>query len=431
MNERLPAKGVPWPELKRELEEAKSADCPWTHGMFGLWWPNPSPEMLRISNEAFEMFSHGSLLYAPWVGSIRKIETELEGMVQEMLRAPAGAATTLTSGGTESNFLAVKTARDWARENRPEAKRPAIVAPRTVHPTINKAADFLGLEVIRVPPGPDFRADVKAMAQAITSNTVMIVGSAPPYTHGQVDPVPALAELAALHRLWLHVDACVGGFLAPGLRKLGRPVPEFDFSVPGVFSVSADLHKFAYCLLGISSFTLRDRAHVAHQRFEFSDWPYGTYRSKTFAGSRPAGIAAAAWALMRHLGQEGYLSIARGILRTTELFVSGIRSIRGLELLAEPEMGILNVVSRDVDMIAVADAMTARGWPVARFEDPRPAIHLLMDRVDDESVIRDFLEQLAAAVDDVRAGRVKRTATGLGYEAPSAEATDRKKAVDG
>ena len=414
-------KGSSWSELRRELEDAKSTDCPWTRGMFGLWWPNPSPEMLSISNEAFEMFSHASLLYAPWVGSVHRIESELSGMVQELLRAPAEAATTLTSGGTESNFLAIKTARDWARENRREAKRPEIVAPRTAHPTINKAANFLGLEVVRVPAGPDYRADVKAMAEAITSNTVMLVGSAPPYTHGRVDDVPALAELATRHHLWLHVDACVGGFLAPWLRKLGRPVPEFDFSVPGVFSVSADLHKFAYCLLGISSMTLRDRALLAHQRFEFSDWPYGTYRSQTFAGSRPAGIAAAAWALMRHLGQDGYLEIARGILRTTELFVTGIRSIRGLELLAEPELGILNVVSPELDMMAVADAMTNRGWPVARFEEP-PAIHLLMDRVDDESVVHDFLKELGASVEDVRAGRVLRSSTGLGYEAPSSGA---------
>ncbi len=366
------------------------------------------------------MFAHGSLLYAPWVSSIHRIESDLEGMVQELLRAPEGAATTLTSGGTESNFLAVKTARDWARANRPEVKRPEIVAPRTAHPTINKAADFLGLDVVRVPPGPDYRADVDAMAEAITSNTVMLVGSAPPYTHGRVDDVPALGKLAARHHLWLHVDACVGGFLAPFLRQLGRPVPEFDFSVPGVFSVSADLHKFAYCLLGISSLTLRDRALVAHQRFEFSDWPYGTYRSRTFAGSRPAGIAAAAWALMHHLGQEGYLSIARDILRTTDLFVSGIRSIRGLEVLAEPELGILNVVSAELDMMAVADAMTARGWPVARFEEP-PAIHLLMDRVDDESVIHDFLKELERAVEDVRAGRVQRSGSGLGYEAPASD----------
>jgi glutamate/tyrosine decarboxylase-like PLP-dependent enzyme len=386
--------------------------------MFGLWWPNPSPEMLQLSTEAFSMFAHGSLLYAPWVGSIHKIESELEGMVQELLRAPEGAATTLTSGGTESNFLAVKAAREWARERKPEAQSPAIVAPRTAHPTIDKAAGFLGLDVIRVPAGPDYRADVAAMADAITSNTVMLVGSAPPYTHGRVDDIPALAALAARRDLWLHVDACVGGFLAPFLRQLGRAVPEFDFTVPGVFSVSADLHKFAYCLLGISSLTLRDAALLEHQRFEFSDWPYGTYRSRTFAGSRPAGVAAAAWALMRHLGKDGYLSIARGILRTSDLFVSGIRSIPGLELLAEPELGIVNVVSPQLDMMAVADAMTARGWPVARFEEP-PAIHLLMDRVDDESVIHDFLKELRGAVEEVRSGRLRRSAGGLGYEAPS------------
>ena len=416
---RFPRRGTPWPELKAELIAMQGEDTPWTRGLFGLWWPNPSPEVFQVQKEAAALYAYASQLYAPWVPSLAKIEADVQAMVLELLRAPPGAACTLSSGGTESNFLAVMTARNWARVHRPEVAAPEMVMPYTAHPTLNKAAGYLGMRVVRVPVTADYRADVDAMAQAVGRNTVMIVGSAPPYSHGRIDPVAAIGELALRYGLWLHVDACVGGFLAPFFRRLGRTLPEFDLSVPGVTSISADLHKFGYTLLGASTFSLRDAALRAHQQFDFHDWPYGPYRSVTFAGSRPSGPIAAAWAVLRLLGEEGYLEIARSILRTTELFVEGVRRIDGLAVLFEPEMGVLNVVSDEVDVITVANELTARGWPTARFLEP-PALHFLMDRVDDESVIHELLRELASVVGDVRAGRAKPAEGGVGYESGAA-----------
>jgi glutamate/tyrosine decarboxylase-like PLP-dependent enzyme len=417
---KFPARGTPWPELRRELVELQAQDTPWTRGLFGLWWPNPSPDVFRVQKEAAALYAHASQLYAPWVPSLATLEADVQAMVLDLLRAPAGAVCTLSSGGTESNFLAVLTARNWARVHRPEVAEPEMVMPYTAHPTLNKAAHFLGVKVVRVPVTADYRADVAQLEWASGPNTIMLVGSAPPYSHGRVDPVPALGELALRRNLWLHVDAAVGGFLAPFFRRLGRELPDFDLSVPGVTSISADLHKFGYCLLGVSTFSLRDRALREHQQFDFDDWPYGPYRSVTFAGTRPTSPIAAAWAVLRMLGEEGYLEIARGILRTTQLFVDGIRRIDGLEVLFEPELGVLNVVSPAVDVIAVADELTARGWPTARFLEP-PALHFLMDRVDDEAAIHELLRELAAVVEDVRAGRVQppETGGGIGYESVS------------
>jgi sphinganine-1-phosphate aldolase len=413
---RFPKRGTPWAQLKNELVAMQGEDTPWTRGLFGLWWPNPSPEVFQVQKEAATLYAHASQLYAPWVPSLAKLETDVQAMALDLLRAPDGAACTLSSGGTESNFLAVMTARNWARVHRPEVTAPELLMPYTAHPTLNKAASFLNVRVVRVPVTDDYRADVPALEQAIGPNTIMIAASAPPYSHGRIDPISAIGELALRRNLWLHVDACVGGFLAPFLRKLGRALPEFDFSVPGVTSISADLHKFGYTLLGASTFSLRDGSLRQHQQFDFHEWPYGPYRSVTFAGSRPSGPIAAAWAVMRLLGEEGYLEIARGILRTTELFVEGIRRIEGLEVLFEPEIGVLNVVSSELDVITVADELGERGWPTARFLEP-PALHFLMDRVDDESVIHDLLHELAAVVADVRAGRVKPTERGgVGYE---------------
>jgi glutamate/tyrosine decarboxylase-like PLP-dependent enzyme len=412
---RFPKHGTPWSQLRTELVGMQAEDTPWSRGLFGLWWPNPSPEVFQVQKEAAALFAYASQLYAPWVPSLARIEGDVQSMVLDLLRAPAGAACTLSSGGTESNFLAVMTARNWARAERPGVTAPEMVMPYTAHPTLNKAASYLGVKVVRVPVTADYRADAEAMRQAIGPNTVMLVGSAPPYSHGRIDPVADIAEVARRYGLWLHVDACVGGFLAPFFRRLGRTLPEFDFSVPGVTSISADLHKFGYTLLGASTFSLRDAELRRHQQFDFHDWPYGPYRSVTFAGSRPSSPIAAAWAVLRLLGEEGYLEIARSILRTTELFVNGIRAIDGLEVLFEPEIGVLNVVSDEVDVIMVADELTARGWPTARFLEP-PALHFLMDRVDDESVIHELLRELTAVVRDVRAGVVKPAEGGVGYE---------------
>jgi glutamate/tyrosine decarboxylase-like PLP-dependent enzyme len=412
---RFPKRGTPWPELRQRLIDLQAQDTPWTRGLFGLWWPNPSPEVFQVQKEAAALFAYASQLYAPWVPSLATIESDVQAMVLELLGAPKDAVCTLSSGGTESNFLAVMTARNWARVHRPKVTAPEMVMPYTAHPTLNKAAGFLDVKVVRVPVTADYRADATAIENAVGPNTIMIVGSAPPYSHGRIDPVVELGEVALRHDLWLHVDACVGGFLAPFLRKLGRQLPEFDFSVPGVTSMSADLHKFGYTLLGASTFSLRHKSLREHQQFDFHEWPYGPYRSVTFAGSRPSGPIVAAWAVLRLLGEEGYLEIARGILRTTELFVEGVRAIDGLEVLFEPEIGVLNVVSDEVDVIAVADELTVRGWPTARFLEP-PALHFLMDRVDDESVIHELLEELASVVADVRAGRVSPVAGGVGYE---------------
>jgi glutamate/tyrosine decarboxylase-like PLP-dependent enzyme len=308
----------------------------------------------------------------------------------------------MSSGGTESIFVATHAAREWARRHRPNLTAPEIVASWSAHPAIDKAAHYLGMRVVRIPWRDDFRADVPAMAAAITPRTVMLYGSAPAYSLGLIDPIAALGALALERDLWLHVDACVGGVLAPFVRALGFPVPAFDFTVPGVSSISADLHKSGYTAKGASVLLFRDGDRQSCSRYSFDDWPTGLYRTLTLAGTRPGGAIAAAWAVMNFLGADGYRRIAQVVMDTRQRLADGLaRTGHGLHVWSDPELWAVAYGSDDCDILAVADALTARGWWPGRVREPR-GIHLMITPVH-APVIDEYVDDLAAAVRDVRA----------------------------
>jgi glutamate/tyrosine decarboxylase-like PLP-dependent enzyme len=260
--------------------------------------------------------------------SLVRYEAEVVAMALDMLEAPEGAGGGITTGGTESILMAVRTARDWAREHRPQAVRPELILPETAHPAFEKAAQLVGVSVRRMSRSPGYRADVEAMAAAVGDQTIMLVGSAPPYPYALVDPIERIAALAEQHGLWMHVDACVGGFVLPFVRELGHPVPPFDFAVPGVMSISADLHKFGYSGRGASLLLLRDKANERYQRFSSGAWPSGTYSTLNFGGSRNGGAIASSWAVMRYLGRSGYRSRVAGILKTKAKLARGLAAGR-------------------------------------------------------------------------------------------------------
>jgi sphinganine-1-phosphate aldolase len=299
----------------------------------------------------------------------------------------------------------VKTCRDRATaEGRvPAAMRGRLVLARSAHPAFNKAAHYLDLDVVRTPLTADFRADVTEIDRAIDARTIMIVGSAPSYPHGAFDPIAALAGIAERHDLWLHVDACVGGMLAPFMRALGEPIPPFDFVVPGVTSISVDLHKYGFAAKGASLFLLRDGDLKRYQRFAFEDWPRGAYATDTFLGTRPAGPIASAWAVMNYLGEEGYRDIARTIIDTKERLAAGIAAIEGLEILGPSELSFLlyRSVAPDLDVNAVAEGLTQHGWFVGRSLEP-PGIHLMVNPVH-APIVDEYLEHLKSVVAEVRA----------------------------
>jgi len=227
------------------------------------------------------------------------------------------------------------------------------------------------------PVGPDFRVEVEAVERLINENTIFLLGSAPSYPQGVVDPIQGLGELAQARGLGLHVDACLGGFLLPFLPKLGYPIPQFDFRVKGVTSISADLHKYGFAAKGASTILYRDEALRQHQFFAHTDWPGGLFASTTMLGTRPGGAIAAAWAALHTLGEEGYLRMAKGIMQTTRALQEGIGRIADLRILGRPDMSVFAFTAEKTNLLAVADAMELRGWHIDRQQHPS-SIHLMI-----------------------------------------------------
>ena len=396
----LPKAGTKWPELDTRMNAAKAQDVDWRLGRIGVYIHFGGEDVLEVAKHAYLKFFSENGLGPKAFPSLARFEREVIAMTLGLMHGSVDARGAMTTGGTESIFLAVKSARDWARVEKPHVKEPEILAPLTAHPAFNKAAYFYGMKVRRIPVAADFAADAAALEAAIGPDTIMLVGSAPAYPHGVMDPIAAIASAADRKQVWMHVDACVGGFIAPFARMLGEPVAAFDFAVPGVRSISADLHKYGYAAKGASTILYRDAESFAWQAYEFDEWPRGKYSTETLVGTRAGGAIAAAWAVMNYLGEEGYCRITSRILAIRRVLEAGVREL-GLTVWGDPKLSILAYGSRRHDMGALADALSSRGWFVGRLAEP-PGIHLMLN-LTHEPVIDEYLADLKWALEQAGA----------------------------
>ena len=334
--------------------------------------------------------------------SLKRMEAEVVQMAAGMLNGGEDAVGTMTSGGTESLLMAVKAARDRARKLRPWIRRPNMVLPRTIHVAVDKAAHYFGVKARYVDIGPDTRADVKAMKKAIDRNTILIAASAPQYPYVTIDPIEELGQIALEKKIPFHVDACFGGFMLPWLEKLGHPLPLWDFRVPGVTSISADIHKYGYASKGASVVIYKDMSYLKHQFFISTDWPGGIYASPSMAGTRAGGPIAAAWATMMAMGESGYLELAAQALDTTKRLRAGIEAIPQLRLMGAFHMTAVTwAAAGDVSVYAIADLMAERGWGCDRQQNPA-SIHLTVN-ANNAAATETYLADLAECAAHVEA----------------------------
>jgi glutamate/tyrosine decarboxylase-like PLP-dependent enzyme len=404
----FPAEGRPVDELVAELRGGRGDDADWRHGRtFSLVYNADDPDLERLHEAVAGEYLHENYLNPFAFPSLLRMEREVVAMGADLLYGnPRGGK--LTGGGTESLFLAVQVARDHARQVRGIAE-PTVVLPATAHPAFAKACHYLDLEEIRVPVGPDGRADVSATAAALDDRTALVVGSAPCYPFGVIDPIPELADLAAERGALCHVDACLGGWLLPFLERLGERIPPWDFRVAGVTSLSADVHKYGWCFKGASLLLHRHEDNLRLQYFLFDGWPGGLYGSATTAGTRPAAPIAAAWATVAHLGLEGYLRLTDRVRAASARFRGGIEAINGIHVTGDPVPGVMEIAADTdpatgapvLDVFAVGDVMDDRGWHLDRQQGGLHAIvspsHLAVADL--------FLADLADAVATPRESR--------------------------
>jgi len=405
---RLPEDGVPRAEVAGLVERlAVAEDSRWRDGYASGAVYHGDPEHVAFLNRVYAAQSQSNPLHPDLWPSATKFEAEIVAMTADMLGArhadpAAPVAGTVSSGGSESIMLAMKTYHDFARARRGIAE-PEIVAPVTAHAAFDKAARYFDMTLVRVPVDAGFKADLAAMAAAITDRTAVVVGSAPTFPHGVIDPIPEIAALAAERGTGCHVDACLGGFIVPWAEKLGYPVPPFDFRLPGVTSMSADTHKYGYAAKGSSVVLYRGKHLRQFQYYTSTDWPGGLYLSPTFAGSRPGALSATCWAAMVSIGARGYTEAARRILETGARVRDGVAAIPGVRVLGDPLWVIAFATEDGVDVFQVLENMAKRGWSLNGLQRPA-AVHIAITLRHTQPGVADrFLADLRQSVEEVRA----------------------------
>lgn len=368
----IPEKGLSKEEILSTLQAFKARDMDWKAGKVWCYVYSPGEDPAEVTRQAYMSFLSENGLDPTVFPSLLKLETDVVRAVIGLLGGDSNAVGHLTSGGTESIMLAVKTARDLARAAKPHIREPEMVLPKTAHAAFHKAAHYLCVKPVIVDIDPQtFRVRAEDMENAITENTILLAASAPSYSQGVVDPIAAIGDIAQKHNLLFHVDACVGGLHLSFMHKLGYEVPDFDFTVPGVTSISTDLHKYGYAAKGCSAIMYRSKDIRKYQIFACTDTTGYTLINPTMLSSKTGGPMAGAWATLHFLGERGYKKMVAEVQEATKRLIDGINAIDGLEVLGEPVMCMFSFKSDVINVYQLADEMNKRGWYIqGQFSTP-------------------------------------------------------------
>lgn len=397
----LPKKGISKASVLKTMRNYGSNDANYKNARTWSLVYYLGEEHTQFLQKAYQAYFSENGLSPMAFASLKRFESEVVRMTADLLRGDDQVVGTMTSGGTESCLLAVKTYRDLAKSRRLFPGKPEMIAPESVHVAFEKAAEYFDVKMVHAPLDSDKRVKVKAVKKLINRNTAMIVASAPCYPFGVVDPIAELGQLAKKKNIPFHVDSCLGGFLLPFVEKLGYVVPTFDFRIPGVTSISADVHKYGYSAKGASTLLYRDQKFLKHQIFVYENWPGGIFASAGLLGTRPGGAIAAAWAAMQSLGEDGYMRHAKTIMQTTEKLIEGINAIPKLEVIGKPHMSVFAYTSKsaDLDIFAVGELMEQKGWHLDRQQKPE-SLHAMVTPLHQE-IADQYLSDLRESVEYV------------------------------
>lgn len=394
----IPLQGENPGDLLQEIRRMKEMDIAWKEGKVWslVYYANEEHDRLLKAAHS-ELFSTNYLNPLAFK-SLHRMEQEVVHMTARMLHGDAHTVGVMSTGGTESILLAMFCYRQRARKLHPGIHAPEVVAPVTIHPAFDKAAELFGIHIRKAPVDHNRSVIPGEMEKLINDNTILLVASAPSYPNGAMDPIEEIAAMAIQYHLPLHVDACIGGFMLPWVEKLGYEVSRWDYRVEGVCSISADVHKFGYGPKGTSTLTYKSMDYLKYQFVVTTDYPGGIYISPTLLGTRAGGPIAAAWAGMRHLGENGYMAIASRLMEGVQRLRDGFMALPGIEVVGKPVMNLISFTTagNSPDIFVVADQLEDKGWMVERQQLP-DSIHLtvLPTNVD---VIDQYLADLKEAL---------------------------------
>ncbi len=403
----LPLAGVSREQILSEIKQMNEKESGrWKEGFVSGGIYHGDNEHIEFLNKVYALQSQSNPLHSDLFPSATKFEAEIVSMAAHMhgkRKTPDNAPVcgTVTSGGTESILVAMKSYRDRAREEK-GITEPEMILPTTAHAAFDKASQYFNIKQVKIPVTGNYSADISAIKRAINNNTVVIVGSAPSFPHGTFDPIKEMSDIALKHGIGFHTDCCLGGFVVPFAEKLGYKVPVVDFRLPGVTSMSVDTHKYGYAAKGTSVVLYRTEELRHYQFYTLTEWPGGLYFSPTLAGSRPGALSAACWAAMLAMGEEGYLKATKAILETADKISEGVKAIPELKILGEP-VWIFAFASDTINIYEVLDQMGKKNWNLNGLHKPACFHIALTLRHTQPGVAERFINDLKESVAYVKA----------------------------
>ena len=405
VKDKIPKTGINEKDLFEYMENSMHSDIDWRSGKtFGAVY-YPGDKYSKAISNAYIKYMHENAFDPQLFSSILTMENELVQQTASLFSSNQKLFGNLTSGGTESIFLSVLSARNWSNKQK-TIKNPEVILSSSAHPAFLKAMNFLRIKPVIVPTKKDFNLNLNGFKEAINQNTILLVASAPAYPTGMIDPISELSNLALENKLLLHVDACIGGFLLSYLKKCNYNIPLFDFNLDGVSSLSVDLHKYAYAPKGSSVLLYRNDELRKQQFSVYPNWEGGIYGSTSFLGTKPGGIVAASWFALNHIGENGYIELTQKTMSATKVIYDFIQNSEHLSLIGNPIMSLIAFHSEKYDIYHIADELSNLGWYIGRLQNPR-GIHLVVSQIHADSAAENFIADLQSVLKSLSSSEIK------------------------
>jgi sphinganine-1-phosphate aldolase len=403
---KIPKTGLSQEELFNEMDNSMHSDLDWKSGKtFGAVY-YPGEKYSKVISKAYVRFMHENAFDPQLFSSILTMENQVVEQTASLFsHEKDNLFGNVTSGGSESIFLSILSARNWAKNNK-GIDKPEVVLSSSAHPAFLKAMHFLNVKAVVVPTKNDFFFDLESFEKAINANTILLIGSAPNYPTGMMDPIESLSKLAVDNDLLMHVDACIGGFLLAYLKKIGKDIPLFDFKLSGVTSLSVDLHKYAYAPKGSSVLLYRNDELRKQQFSVYPNWEGGIYGSTSFLGTKPGGIVAATWFALNHIGEDGYLKLTQKTMSATKIIYDFIKKSEELNIIGNPIMSLLAFTSKLFNIYHIADELSNLGWYIGRLQNPR-GIHLVVSQIHADGAAEKFIVDLQLVLRSMKKFKIK------------------------